>query len=329
MADDFYWKEAPNWEAPPLEKTAYDFAAAAKSLSRFKELGRTRLRDAYSALFDRKMLPLTRPRSGDAFKALKDRFPDGRFEGVSVSPKGRKHLEAIIQQHELDELVVPRFGGGQLTGKKALPMWYGHNGPDVILREHNRLVTSPPEVREEVTRFMKTVRQSDETPSIANHVPGFNYGETPRLSRHARRRIVQVMADKEVPWLPRAGYADIVGVRLDREARLAALRKPGVRDRIREFAKSWQATNRQAPPAAPKTQFTPPRVGGLTDRFWQRNAELRFDDAQKSLKSRLEDRVRLDPRKEPYGATNHLFNLKSNQEYARKVKPALKKFEGG
>lgn len=100
----------------------------------------------------------------------------------TLNPADKKMLNSVFQGHELDELNTRP--GPALRG-------FGHLSPDVLLREHNRVATMPKE-HENVRKFMQTMRGStSETDFLGSH--GVDYGNSPRLSRHARRRLSDLM----------------------------------------------------------------------------------------------------------------------------------------
>jgi hypothetical protein len=101
-----------------------------------------------------------------------------------VGPKDKRMINSIIDGHELDETLVR--GGLAVRG-------VGHRSPDVLLREHNRVTTLPKEYGGS-REFMKSMRGSTgETGLFQNIDPRLAYGDSPRLSRHARKRITELM----------------------------------------------------------------------------------------------------------------------------------------
>jgi hypothetical protein len=104
----------------------------------------------------------------------------------------RMSLDALLRGHEMDELAI---------GAKKIDVPYAtaatHASPDVYLREHNRLVTSPPEVQDTLRSIMTPVR------SLENHFmqsvsPQLQYGVGPRFSRHARKHLSESIRNKTV-----------------------------------------------------------------------------------------------------------------------------------
>ena len=110
------------------------------------------------------------------------------IDGVSVpkfTPEQHKTLHSVFKGHELDELTTkPALGTAQ----------FGHVSPDVIFKEHNRLVTLP-EGNEEVKDFMKSIR-NQKNGEHSLFPSGMIYGKSPRMSRHARRRLTELASEK-------------------------------------------------------------------------------------------------------------------------------------
>lgn len=96
-----------------------------------------------------------------------------------MSPTERRTLDGVIKGHELDENVVSRRAS-------FLPL--GHNSPDVLLREHNRVTTLPAD-HANAKGVMQTMRGHMGEEGDVLKAYGVNYGDSPRLSRHARKRI--------------------------------------------------------------------------------------------------------------------------------------------
>lgn len=106
-----------------------------------------------------------------------------RAAGIPAPPRPpanqRMMLDAVMKGHELDEsLAKPRI---------AFKM-FGHNSPDVILREHNRLATLPAE-HAPVRDYIRQFRAQHESPVLSQY--GIDLGKSDRLSRHARKRITE------------------------------------------------------------------------------------------------------------------------------------------
>lgn len=114
--------------------------------------------------------------------------------GPIVPAAQQKMFHAVSKGHELDESAVP-FA----LGAKA----FGHNSPDVLFREHNRLVTLPPgnEAVKGVFTRMRTAQGRNHPvghTEAALFPPQIPYGEGPRLSRHARKRLTELVEEKAI-----------------------------------------------------------------------------------------------------------------------------------
>lgn len=133
----------------------------------------------------------------DSLNALSKKVPQGavipgsdptitRFiaerTGLTPPPASqRKMLHAILKGHELDEMSMP--------GSTAFRN-FGHRSPQVILNEHNRVATLPAGY-EDTRDYLKTLRTPENT-ALQMHT-GMRYGESPRLSRHARKRVAEAI----------------------------------------------------------------------------------------------------------------------------------------
>ena len=111
----------------------------------------------------------------------------GRAFGKTPSGANRKMTDAIVKGHELDELSTRRVSSFRE---------HGHVSPDVILKEHNRITTMPEEFSA-VRDGFKDLRLTRESAHLNSVVPGFEYGSSPRLSRHARRRITDLVEKRD------------------------------------------------------------------------------------------------------------------------------------
>ena len=111
----------------------------------------------------------------------------GDLAGIKIPPNQRKMFEAVSKGHELDELQALKNPQESFARR-------GHMSPEVILKEHNRLVTLPPG-NDELKKVMQTVRGAmGESGQLAE--AGVTYGQGPRYSRHARKRITENMEQK-------------------------------------------------------------------------------------------------------------------------------------
>lgn len=127
--------------------------------------------------------------------SIRDQFNSAVGDAFGAPPtvpaEQRKMLHSILKGHELDESSVSsRMGAAQ----------FGHRSPDVIFREHNRVVTLPPG-NAQVQAFMKHYRDPkipelqaiDISPRLRESTlfpTNLTYGESPRLSRHARKHLI-------------------------------------------------------------------------------------------------------------------------------------------
>jgi hypothetical protein len=136
--------------------------------------------------------------SGDSVKRL------GRFGTIAkemsggeinlnlpkVAPKSRKMLDAVIKGHELDETKIRPNLSARI---------FGHNSADVLMREHNRLTTLPKQYAD-AKNYGHALRAGTDREGevLGKLIPGYSHGQSPRLSRHLRKKIVQKM-DAENP----------------------------------------------------------------------------------------------------------------------------------
>ena len=116
-------------------------------------------------------------RSGGASSLLKKHVPGRSVAGIELSPEHKKIVNAITAGHEIDEM------GARHLGRSFLG--HGHRSPAVILREHNRVATLPPE-HAPVRAFMQAIRNhsaAGEGAVLKQH--GIEYGAPgTRLNRH-------------------------------------------------------------------------------------------------------------------------------------------------
>ena len=141
------------------------------------------------------------PGKGDAAKMFRGLGVPG-MEAVKT-PKQRMMGEAYMKGHEMAEMAGL---------KKPMQSFRaaGHMSPEVILKEHNMLVTSPKSVREAWTPAMTALRQPAGEAAALKHV-GVEYGKSPRFSRHARKRIAELLEKETKPALE-AGYGELASM---------------------------------------------------------------------------------------------------------------------
>lgn len=101
----------------------------------------------------------------------------------ALSPSNKKMFNAVVTGHELTEATVPgRAGFG--------PM--GHRSPEVMLREHN-MATTLPAANSPVRDTLSQMRGA-EKPALSS--VGIEYGQSPRVSRHARKHLTNLIESK-------------------------------------------------------------------------------------------------------------------------------------
>lgn len=111
----------------------------------------------------------------------------GSIEYGDLNGKQKAMRKAISYGHELDETRVR-------SGFAAKP--FGHDSPDVIFREHNRVVTLPEGYEELKAHMQKTRARGGESAALFPN--GIEYGKGQRLSRHARKRLTEYLERKAV-----------------------------------------------------------------------------------------------------------------------------------
>jgi hypothetical protein len=136
---------------------------------------------------------------GDASKLLKDK---GLLK-EKLSPENKNMFNKLMLMHEEIE---------RKAGKKAkeLVNFNTHGSPDVILRESNLLATLPKE-HQALKDVFKTVRNLDQTKNILeNSIKGFRYGGQ-RYSRHARKRMNEILKEKGIKPLNEKELLEVMG----------------------------------------------------------------------------------------------------------------------
>jgi hypothetical protein len=168
-----------------VHRTIADAEAAGvkgKALQAVRESTEAALTDPESPVhWSRAKAYMMSPAKGDFSRFIRDVGGKSQLK----TPLQKRMGEAIVKGHELDELTM---ANKRMSKNVFLPV--GHLSPDVILREHNKIVTSPKPVRDAVYSTMKPFREAE---SDALSQFGVNYGKSPRFSRHARRRITDMM----------------------------------------------------------------------------------------------------------------------------------------
>lgn len=137
--------------------------------------------------------------------------------------KQLKMLEAITKGHELSETQV-RPG---MSFKQ-----FGHNSPDVILREHNA-VTTLPSGYAPTAEYMKSLRTRPYGEQEPLRQFGIEYGKSPRLSRHARKRITESLEqqNRQILEMPMTKKAEV-----SRDDALEAVKRLNKKTGLGEYA---------------------------------------------------------------------------------------------
>ena len=119
-----------------------------------------------------------------------------KLPAVAAEPRQRKMLDAVFKGHENAEM--------RATPQMAFAA-YAHRSPEVLLQEHNMVSTLPGQFAP-VRGLMQELRgQRGEATLFKPY--GIEYGQSPRLTRHARKHIAQdiektFMQDVLKPWVP-------------------------------------------------------------------------------------------------------------------------------
>lgn len=139
------------------------------------------------------------PVKGDGLRFLKSHGVDEALEGMGAAGIGggaihpeafqqvagsgahRRTLDAVLKGHELAETQVKPSNSF---------LAFGHRSPDVILREHNMIQTLPQE-HAPVADLMRSMRAPGEAQALKT-TTGFEFGQGPRISRHARRHLSEM-----------------------------------------------------------------------------------------------------------------------------------------
>lgn len=121
------------------------------------------------------------PRRGDVMSSFGRSVKGPK---VPMQPEHRMTLDAIAKGHELDEMALPVSHA--VAGA-------GHVNPRVLFREHNKVVTLPPELQP-AGDAMRRVRDSTHESTVLNEALapfGFTYGQGERLSPSMQRAMTQ------------------------------------------------------------------------------------------------------------------------------------------
>jgi hypothetical protein len=132
--------------------------------------------------------------SGDSGAGLRHFAETTGREMPKMNGPQRKALNALVHAHELDEASVIAKGNKRIAFGQ-----FGHMSPDVILREHNRIVTLPEHLKP-AGQALATVRKplpGSLAPSALREqdmLKGLvDIGQGARLSRHARKHITNLV----------------------------------------------------------------------------------------------------------------------------------------
>jgi len=140
------------------------------------------------------------PERGDAKRWLAEKgLPHKRIQ----TPEQRLMAEGLIKGHEMAERAAVKAPKVSFRG-------VGHLSPEVILKEHNMLVTMPKALRKKVAPSTQAMRKMQGESEALRQVTGggFRFGKSQRLSRHARKRVTELM-EKEVQPQIQEGYQQL------------------------------------------------------------------------------------------------------------------------
>ena len=102
----------------------------------------------------------------------------------ALAGKEKATLSRLSQAHELDEAHAAKRYGMKTIGIG------GHAHPDVLLKEHNRLVTLPPDAGSNLFRFARKLEVPLPIPyEFKGQAKTWKFGEGGRVSRHERKAI--------------------------------------------------------------------------------------------------------------------------------------------
>ena len=120
---------------------------------------------------------------GGSQRAVKTLSKKIRF--TNMTPKNQEAFGRFGLLHEGFESKIKR---------NSLKLYGSHASPEVLLREHNLVRTASPEISQAASNFKKLRGEgTGESRVLSNYIPGFKYGESSRLSRHAIRRLTPML----------------------------------------------------------------------------------------------------------------------------------------
>jgi hypothetical protein len=172
------------------------------------------------------------------------------LSGLPLTPQENIMVESITKGHELDELAAS-YGNTPYYLNKHWHEYWSHASPDVILKEHNRLVTLPEHLKQGPLKLFQELRSGPlgEANALSNYI---DYGNSPRLSRHARKRILErITKDQYRAYNDAYDVKDSVQHRLLRSPEHAA-HEAEIKNRALELGGDFE-TAREGPfPSDPK-----------------------------------------------------------------------------
>jgi hypothetical protein len=178
-----------------LNKVGFDLEAAKKVLQAAKKITLPKrfakihnFKGPHAVVLDNGTRRISRP-VGDTLQNFKNYLSGSHPDFPPLNNKNRLMFDAVAMGHELDELKNLK------DIRHIYRLHHIHGSPKVLLKEHNKLITLPPDyksLKTYVTNYRNAGREGD----ILN-IGTFRYGESPRLSRHAIRRLTDIIAPKQ------------------------------------------------------------------------------------------------------------------------------------
>ena len=189
-----------------LARRGLDPAAASSGIARVKRIQSEALGMNPEEWARKGKSYMVTPEKGDATRWFRKGPMSEALGDAAASvktPEQRMMLDSLLKGHELSELAAVKNPRMAFRG-------VGHLSPEVILREHNQLVTMPSKTREALSPVVTGMRQlQGEAEALRKATGGkFDFGKNPRLSRHARKRVTELMEREVQPQLE-AGYGQL------------------------------------------------------------------------------------------------------------------------
>ena len=165
-----YGNKAPFFRALKIRPTA--FAVPTSTAQRFSRL----------KSFENRIVT---PKGLNAINTFQDA---GIHMPKKISGKSKELLNKVVLNHEANEIRSKAMSDSYLNR-------WGHVSPKVILREHNIVSQLSGEGSKPVRDIMHTLRKGKEGAEIHKAIPnlGYQHGKSERLSRHAIRRITDIV----------------------------------------------------------------------------------------------------------------------------------------